>query len=157
KALWSARRERLWMASVYATSFLFILLVTAEFIYAKSVNELSPATPVTFSNGAVSIPLAQVSDGDLHRYVAHENGTDVRFLLYRKPDGKVVALFDACEICGSVGFVKGTNGLVCKNCASPINSQSVGNPGGCNPVPLHSTSNGNAIVIEEADLAARVK
>src|SRR3989441_13336056 len=31
KALWSVRRERLWMASVYASSFLFIVLVTAEF------------------------------------------------------------------------------------------------------------------------------
>jgi len=152
KALWSARRERLWMVSVYATSFLFILLVTAEFIYAKSVSALSPATPVSFSNGAVSIPLAQVSDGDLHRYVARENGTDVRFLLYKKPDGKVVAVFDSCQICGPVGFFKGPSGIVCKNCAAPINSQSVGTPGGCNPVPLKSDSTSDAIVIEEADL-----
>src|SRR5271156_6487407 len=35
KAAWSARRERLWMVSVYASSFVFIMLVTAEFIYAK--------------------------------------------------------------------------------------------------------------------------
>jgi high-affinity iron transporter len=157
KALWTARRERLWMISVYATSFVFIVLVTAEFIYAKSVNALSPATQVSFTNGVVSIPLAQVSDGDLHRFVAHESGTDIRFLLYKKPDGKVVAVFDACEICGSVGFFKGPNGLVCKNCASPINGQSVGTPGGCNPVPLHSTASGDAITIQEADLAARTK
>jgi len=152
KALWSASRERLWMVSVYATSFLFILLVTAEFIYAKSVSALSPATPVSFSNGAVSIPLAQVSDGDLHRYVARENGTDVRFLLYKKPDGKIVAVFDSCQICGPVGFFKGPSGIVCKNCAAPINSQSVGTPGGCNPVPLKSNSTSDAIVIQEADL-----
>ncbi|HET8826871.1 MAG TPA: Fe-S-containing protein [Terriglobales bacterium] len=152
KALWSARRERLWMVSVYATSFLFILLVTAEFIYAKSVSALSPATPVSFSNGAVTIPLDQVSDGDLHRYVARENGTDVRFLLYKKPDGKVVAVFDSCQICGPVGFFKGPSGIVCKNCAAPINSQSVGTPGGCNPVPLKSSSTSDAIVIQEADL-----
>ena len=43
------RRERLWMVSVYASSFLFILMVTAEFIYAKSVSALSPATEVTFA------------------------------------------------------------------------------------------------------------
>jgi len=152
KALWSASRERLWMVSVYATSFLFILLVTAEFIYAKSVSALSPATPVSFSNGAVSIPLAQVSEGDLHRYVARENGTDVRFLLYKKPDGKIVAVFDSCQICGPVGFFKGPSGIVCKNCAAPINSQSVGTPGGCNPVPLKSNSTSDAIVIQEADL-----
>src|SRR5579884_2440155 len=157
KALWTARRERLWMISVYATSFVFIVLVTAEFIYAKSVNALSPATQVSFTNGVVSIPLAQVSDGDLHRFVAHESGTDIRFLLYKKPDGKVVAVFDACEICGPVGFFKGPNGLICKNCASPINSQSVGTPGGCNPIPLQSSVSGNDIVIHEADLTARAK
>ncbi len=152
KALWSARRERLWMVSVYATSFVFILLVTAEFIYAKSTSQLSPATSVTFADGPVSIPLSQVSDGDLHRYVAREQGTDVRFLLYKKPDGKVVAVFDSCQICGPVGFFKGPNGIVCKNCAAPINPQSVGTPGGCNPVPLHSSSTADAIVIQEADL-----
>jgi len=59
KALWSARRERLWMVSVYASSFLFILMVTAEFIYTKSVSALSPATEVTFTNGQLSIPLTR--------------------------------------------------------------------------------------------------
>ena len=48
KAAWTARKERFWMASVYVFSFLFITLVTAEFIYAKSVSALSPATEVTF-------------------------------------------------------------------------------------------------------------
>jgi len=152
KALWSARRERLWMASVYATSFVFILLVTAEFIYAKSTSQLSPAIAVSFTNGAVSIPLSQVADGDLHRYVTREQGADVRFLLYQKPDGKVVAVFDSCQICGPVGFFKGPNGIVCKNCAAPINPQSVGTPGGCNPVPLHSSTTADAIVIQESDL-----
>src|SRR6201997_3619956 len=89
KARWSARKERLWMASVYASSFVFIVLVTAEFIYTKSVSALSPATEVTFENGQVSIPLAQVQDGDLHRYSAQENGSTIRFWLYQKPDGKI--------------------------------------------------------------------
>jgi len=157
KALWSARRERLWMSAVYATSFLFIVMVTAEFIYAKSVSALSPATPVTFTGGSLSIPLSQVSDGDLHRFAAREARTDIRFLLYQKPDGKVVAIFDACQICGPVGFFKGANGLVCKNCSAPINGQSVGTPGGCNPVPLRSSADGNSIVIQEADLGAGTK
>lgn len=157
KAAWGSRRERLWMASVYATSFLFILMMTAEFIYAKGASTLSAATPVAFSNGAVSIPLAQVSDGNLHRYAVTEGGTQIRFLLYQKPDGKVATVFDACEICGSVGFFKTANGLVCKNCASPINSQSVGTPGGCNPVPLKSVVAGGDVVIQEADLGTGVK
>jgi high-affinity iron transporter len=155
KAIWSARRERLWMASVYASSFVFILLVTAEFIYAKSVSALSPATEVTFVNGQVSIPLTQVQDGDLHRYSAQENGTTIRFWLYQKPDGKIATVLDACEICGAVGFYKGPNGVVCKNCAAPINPQSVGMPGGCNPVPLNAQVTADSIIIREADIAAK--
>jgi FTR1 family protein len=154
KAAWTARRERLWMASVYSFSFLFIALVTAEFIYTKSVSALSPAAEVAFVNGRLSIPLAQVSDGDLHRFQAKENGTEVRFWLYQKPDGKVATVFDACEICGSVGFYKTANGVVCKNCAAPINPQSVGTAGGCNPIPLKAAQTADAIIIEEADIAA---
>jgi high-affinity iron transporter len=155
KAVWSARRERLWMASVYASSFVFIILVTAEFIYTKSVSALSPATQVSFVNGQVSIPLTQVQDGDLHRYAAQEQGTTVRFWLYQKPDGKIATVLDACEICGAVGFYKGPNGVVCKNCAAPINPQSVGMPGGCNPVPLKAQITSDAVVIQEADVAAK--
>jgi FTR1 family protein len=155
KALWSARRERLWMASVYASSFVFIVLVTAEFIYTKSVSALSPATEVTFVNGQLSIPLTQVQDGDLHRFSAQESGTTVRFWLYQKPDGKIAKVLDACEICGAVGFYKGPNGVVCKNCAAPINPQSVGMPGGCNPVPLKAQVTSDAVIIQEADIAAK--
>ena len=155
KALWSARRERLWMASVYASSFVFIVLVTAEFIYTKSVSALSPATEVTFVNGQLSIPLTQVQDGDLHRFSAQESGTTVRFWLYQKPDGKIATVLDACEICGAVGFYKGPNGVVCKNCAAPINPQSVGMPGGCNPVPLKAQVTSDAVIIQEADIAAK--
>jgi len=154
KAAWSARRERMWMISVLTFSFVFIALITAEFVYAKSASNISAATEVTFSNGRVSIPLAQISDGDLHRFQAQENGTAIRFWLYQKPDGKIATVFDACQICGAVGFYKTANGVVCKNCGAPINPQSVGTTGGCNPVPLKATQTADAVIIEEADVAA---
>jgi high-affinity iron transporter len=154
KAAWTARKERLWMTSVYTFSFLFVGMVTAEFVYAKSASALSPATEVSFTNGQVKIPLTQVSDGDLHRYQALENGTQIRFWLYQKPDGKISTVFDACEICGAVGFYKSGNGVVCKNCAAPINPQSVGTGGGCNPIPLKATQTADSVIIQEADIAA---
>ena len=148
-------RERLWMASVYITSFLFIFLVTAEFIYAKGAGrETSPAATLTFSNGAARIPVAGVSDGDLHRFVAKEDGVDVRFWLYKKPDGNIAAVFDACTICGAVGFKKDGRGFVCKNCSAPINPQSVGTAGGCNPIPLRASVTGGDVVILESELVA---
>ncbi len=157
KATWTARRERLWMGSVYVSSFLFIMLVTAEFIYAKSLSQPQKAAEIAFANGEASIPLNQVSDGDIHFYRATENGVDVRFWLYQKPDGKIATVLDACEICGSVGFYKGTTGVVCKNCAAPINPQSVGMPGGCNPIPLKVETTADAVIIKEADVAAQTR
>jgi high-affinity iron transporter len=157
KAEWSARRERLWMASVYVCSFVFILLVTAQFIYAKSTTALSPAVPVTFTDGKVVIPVAPLADGELHRFAATVNGVEIRFWLMQKPDGKVATLLDACEICGAVGFYKNNTGVICKNCAAPINPQSVGQPGGCNPIPLKSIANGDAVIVAEADLAEGAK
>ena len=154
KALWTARRERLWMVSVYVFSFAFIVMVTAGFIYEKSASALSPATEVTFIDGKVSIPLKQVYDGELHRYEANEGGTEVRFWLYQKPDGNVATLLDACEICGGAGFYKSAQGVTCKNCASPINPQSVGMAGGCNPIPLKAQITDDAVVVSEADIAA---
>jgi high-affinity iron transporter len=154
KADWSARRERLWMISVLTFSFVFIALITAEFVYAKSASNPSPAAEVTFVNGRVSIPLTAISDGELHRFQAQENGTAIRFWLYQKPDGKIATVFDACEICGAVGFYKTANGVVCRNCGAPINPQSVGTHGGCNPVPLKATQTADAVIIEEADVAA---
>jgi high-affinity iron transporter len=154
KALWTARRERLWMASVYTCSFVFIVMVTAGFIYEKSASALSPANAVSFVNGQVAVPLSQVYDGELHRYEAKVGEVEVRFWIYQKPDGKIATLFDACEICGPVGFYKGPNGIVCKNCAAPINPQSVGMPGGCNPVPLKAEVTSEAVIISEADVAA---
>ncbi len=154
KALWSARRERLWMASVYVCSFIFIVMVTASFIYEKSASALSPATEVTFVDNKVTVPLNQVYDGDLHRYETKVGEVEVRFWIYQKPDGKIATLFDACEICGPVGFYKGSTGIICKNCAAPINPQSVGMPGGCNPIPLKAEVTSDAVIISQADVAA---
>src|SRR5215813_59945 len=154
KALWSARKERLWSTAVYTSSFIFIMLVTAEFIYAKSTTSLSPAHEVALVGGQVTIPVSEVSDGELHRYSANVDGKEVRFLIFKKPDGKVVTVLDACQICGPVGFYKSGNQIICKNCSAPINAQSMGQAGGCNPIPLKSSIAGEQITISQADLSS---
>ncbi|HEV2964729.1 MAG TPA: Fe-S-containing protein [Candidatus Angelobacter sp.] len=137
KSHWLARRERLWAVTLCLTTLVFILAITVEFVYAKSTEVLSKADAVTFdSNGQAQIAVADLETGDLHRYSVNINGTEVRFLLFRKSADKVEAVFDACQICGSMGFYKTSHGIACKNCASPINPESVGQPGGCNPIPL---------------------
>ncbi|HEY4678028.1 MAG TPA: Fe-S-containing protein [Candidatus Angelobacter sp.] len=153
KLQWTAKRERLWAVLVCVTAFVFITTITAEVIYAEAPPPLSQATEITFTNGKAVIPTKDIQQGELQRYAANVNGTRVRFLLYRKPDNKIASVFDACQICGGIGFYKGATGLICKNCAAPINPQSVGQPGGCNPIPLQSVQNGDSVVISLSDLA----
>jgi high-affinity iron transporter len=156
---WSQRREKMWMNAVVVASFAFIFLSTAEFIYAKSATALSPTTSVTLVGSEVTVPTVQVNDDKLHRYGVHlEDGkggsVEVRFLLYRKPDGNIVSVADACQICGPVGFYVGSEGIVCKMCASPLNPSSMGQRGGCNPIPLTSTNANGQIMIAASDLRA---
>jgi high-affinity iron transporter len=157
RAEWTQRREKMWMTAVVATSFVFIFLSTAEFIYAKSSTALSPTAAVTLVGSQVTLPTADVNDDKLHRYGVHlDDGkggnVEIRFLLFKKPDGNIVSVADACQICGPVGFYIGDQGVTCKMCASPLNASSMGQKGGCNPIPLKSTVGGGQVVIEAADL-----
>lgn len=153
KKEWSARREKFWTSSVYVSSFVFIVLVTAQFIYAKSTTSLSSATAVVFTGGKTTVDVADMQPGELRRYAATLDGKSVRFLIYKKPNGKIATVMDACAICGSVGFYNnGAQGITCKNCNAPVNPQSVGEGGGCNPIPLVAQVNGTTVTVSEMDL-----
>jgi uncharacterized membrane protein len=152
KKVWVARRERMWMTALTTCTFVFIMLITAQFIYAKSTTALSPATEAVLVGNQVAVPAATLTGDDLHRFTVNVDGSNVRFLLYKKPDGTIVSVADACQICGPVGFYKSGNDIICKLCASPVAGQSVGQPGGCNPVPLKSATEGGDVIITAADL-----
>jgi high-affinity iron transporter len=147
KAKWSARRERLWVMASCAAAALFILTITAEFIYAKSATNLSAAIPLAVTGGVVRIPVSTVSDGQLHRFAIQSDGASVRIILIRRPDQSIAVAFDACQICGSQGYYQKGPNVICKNCSSAINIPTIGQSGGCNPVPLESKIEGDQVVV----------
>ena len=151
KELWESRKERLWTSAVCISSFVFVLLVTAEFIYAKNETALSPALPVSAVQGLIRIPLETVSDGNLHRFVYTAEGSAIRFIAVRAGSRLATAL-DACEICGSQGYYQKGDSIFCKNCGTAIYGPTIGIAGGCNPVPLRSTVEGSELLIRTSDL-----
>jgi uncharacterized membrane protein len=160
-ATWTARRERMWMTLVSSTAFVFIMLVTAEFIYAKTKATLSPAREVgAAGQGAgavVRIPLQDFADGDLHRYEVETPAGKVRFFLIARQGMEPGVVADACEVCGSQGYYRQGGNVICKNCGAAIFIPSIGTSGGCNPIPLeHSVSNGEVLIPVSA-LAAQAK
>ncbi len=146
-----ASREKLWVTAVIGSTFVFIVLLTAEFIYAKSQTALSPALALTASEGAVRIPLDSVSDGNLHRFSYSSDGSFVRFIVIRTGNRYATAL-DACDICGSQGYYQSGPEIFCRNCSAAIFTPTIGVTGGCNPVPLPSAESGTDLVIQVSDL-----
>ena len=148
KALWLARRERLWMFSVCGAAFVFLVLITAEFIYAKSQMALSPAVTVEARDGLIRIPIAEIEDGALHRCRLGK----ARFILVRRPGMDPRVALDACEICGDVGYYQRGSNVFCKNCAAALYVPSIGVAGGCNPIPLKHRLEDGHVVIEATEL-----
>jgi len=146
-AEWTARRERMWVTLVSSAAFVFIVLVTAEFIYAKAHATLSTARTVGSEGqgdeAVVRIPLQDLADGDLHRYEVETPAGKVRFFLIARQGMEPGVVADACEICGNNGYYKQGGNVICKNCGAAIFIPSIGTTGGCNPIPLqHSIKNG---------------
>jgi high-affinity iron transporter len=152
KQLWTARRERFWTAAVCGSAFVFILMVTAEYLYAKNQTALSPSSSVNAVSGTVRIPVATISDGNLHRFLYQGEEGTVRFIVLRVGTRYATAL-DACAICGSQGYYQNGPSIFCRNCSAAIYSPSIGLTGGCNPIPLQSSVEGEELVIQLAELS----
>ncbi len=153
KALAAARSERRWSALAYTGAFTFLILISAQYVYALSARALTPAVPVQAVAGWVVLPKAQVDDGQLHRFSAQTPAGPVRFFAIRRPDGSIAVALDACQICGAKGYFQQGSQLFCRNCDAPINIASLGAHGGCNPIPLQVQQRGASIAISMALLA----
>lgn len=150
------RRQRRWMIAAASLSLAVILVLTADFIYAR-VNAAPPqARPVEAVNHLVRIPVSEVQDGNLHLFTLTANGQSIRFLVIKKPNGYGTAL-DACLICGAEGYRQDGQNVICRHCASAIYIPSIGQKGGCNPIGFPSQLEGDDIVIDVSSVTKAVE
>ena len=146
------RRQRRWMIAAAFVSLSVILALTADFIYAK-VNSAPPqARPVEAVNGIVTIPVAELQDGNLHLFTLNASGQSVRFMVIKKPNGYGTAL-DACLICGADGYRQDGQNVICRRCASAIYIPSIGQQGGCNPIGFASHLDGTDVLIDVSTIS----
>ena len=143
--------------TVGAVLGLVILAVLGvSFVYARPPATLSPATPVKVgADGQVRIPLSTLQGLELRRFQATIQGHPVRFIAIPVEEkGPIATAFDACLICGPQGYYQEGSTVTCLHCGSAIYTPSIGQSGGCNPVPLKSRVVGNELVLAAADLSA---
>ncbi len=141
------RRQRRWMIAGAVASLAVILVLTADFIYARANSAPPQARVVEATNSLVRIPVSEVQDGNLHLFTLKDNGHTIRFMVIKKPNGYGTAL-DACLICGAEGYRQEGQNVICRHCASAIYIPSIGQKGGCNPIGFKSQLDGNDVIID---------
>jgi uncharacterized membrane protein len=102
-------------------------------------------------------PLHRGADGQLHRYAVSIGGREVRFIALEIAPGRAVAAFDGCVICGAEGYVQVGAEILCRHCHSAIYPPSIGQPGGCNPIPVAFSVEGGRLVLSMAALAGQAR
>lgn len=87
-------------------------------------------------------------DNKLHRFAyITDEGKEVRFFIINRFKDKLspVMVFDACSICGDMGYLLKGDDLICISCNVRIFLPSVGKLGGCNPLPMDYEYDGKTL------------
>jgi FTR1 family protein len=152
-----SRKQRRWMMAAAVASLTVILVLTADFIYARA-NSAPPSARLVaaVSGNELRVPISEVADGNLHLFTANVGGQSLRFMIIKKPTGWGTAL-DACRICGAEGYRQDGQNVICRHCGSAIYVPTVGEAGGCNPIGVPSRVDGTDLVLDVAALATAAK
>ena len=142
------------------TPLLFSLIVSIVMLHAANLA-MNPKydpepIPVVADGDMITIGLTDkygdVSDGRIRKYSFRHKGAAYRVIVMMRPDGEVVAALDACEICPPTGYVQRGEHIICKYCSTPIPVQSLGQSGGCNPIPVQYRIEGNNLTMIKDDI-----
>jgi len=150
---WEFRRQRRWS---FAAAFLCVLVVVslaAEFAYSRALAAPVPAKMLTAVHDQVRIPLSELTDSSLHFYTANTGVTTLRFLVIHQTNGNYAVALDACQICGWSGYRQEGQNVICRNCGATIYIPSIGEKGGCNPIPVKSTVQNGEVIVDLSALS----
>ena len=156
-----AQRRRVLVDAIRARRYralipVFALLLLAAATYQScfpSVEYWDPKPlPVTAgSSGEIIIPKKgeiNLEDGKLHKYIFRQGVKEARFFVLMTPAGELTVDLDACAICKPDGYGQAEGSVICYYCKTLIPLETVGKPGGCNPVPIPFTENGDSVVVD---------
>ncbi len=150
---WEFRRQRQWSFAAAILCALVVVSLAAEFAYGRAMAAPTPAKELIAQDNQVRIPLSELTDQSLHFYTADVNGTVVRFLVIHKTNGDYTTALDACQICGRSGYRQEGQNVICRNCGASIYVPSIGDHGGCNPIPVKSSVVGGEVIVDLSALA----
>ncbi|MCR4672690.1 MAG: Fe-S-containing protein [Lachnospiraceae bacterium] len=146
-----------WSVAMMVFCGISIFIMTAVRSYNNRPIEVAPIEPYTKEeDGNIYVSVDLLEDGHLHRFaITSDDGTEIRFIAIKKPNSTSYGVgMDACEICGETGYYEKDGQIVCKLCDVVMNVNTIGYPGGCNPLVVeYSVENGYIVIPVEGLLA----
>ena len=110
---------------------------------------------VKAEQGLITLPLAQVSDGQAHFYRYQSGATSLAFFVVRGSDSRIRVALDTCDACYSAkkGYRQQGEVMICNNCEQQFPTVKINEvSGGCNPVAVPIRLSGEQLTIASADL-----
>lgn len=105
--------------------------------------------------GEIVIPAkgeVDLEDGKLHKFLYKQGGREARFFILQTPSGALTVDLDACAICKPDGYGQAEGTVICYYCKTLIPLETVGKPGGCNPVPVPFVVKADGVHIDGLNL-----
>ncbi len=118
---------------------------------------VTKAALVSVQNGDVLIPVRTVEDGNAHFFAYPAAGKTITFYVMKAADGTIKTAFDACVACNhaKLGYRQEEGMVVCNNCGMGFRADEIGREtGGCNPIPIKRSVDGQMVVVKAKDLEA---
>lgn len=156
-----AQRRKLLAAAIKARRHRLVIPLLSVVILAAAAYQSSfPSTeywdpkPIPISanqSGEIIIPKkgeVNLEDGKLHKYLFKQGDREARFFIMVTPEGQLTVDLDACAICKPDGYGQAEGSVICYYCKTLIPLETVGKPGGCNPVPVVFSVKGDNVVID---------
>lgn len=107
------------------------------------------------------VPVADVAGGRAKFFdYKLANNQQVRFFVVKSSEGDYRAALDACEVCAHAkqGYRQEGDDMVCNNCGKKFATALIGKiSGGCHPVGLTATADGDSLVIRKSELESGSK
>ena len=141
--------------------FVAVLVLAAGLLgWGLNRNGNGGIPQVQAQQGVITLPLAQVNDGQAHFYRYQSGATSMAFFVVRGSDGKIRVALDTCDACYAAkkGYRQQGEVMVCNNCEQQFPTVKINEvSGGCNPVAVPIQLSGDRVTIASADLDRGVR
>jgi uncharacterized membrane protein len=144
-----------------------VAVAVAAYLVISASSDKPATTTVTSDAGAgagaiatgdIKIPLSDLSSkAKFFDYKLGDN-KQLRFFVLKSSDGVYRAALDACDTCyhAKKGYKQEGDDMICNNCGLHFHSAKINEvQGGCNPVGLPRTVEGDSLIIKASDLESR--